>query len=91
MEYDLNTEYGDKIRYEEHNGKHSLLMAQRGKDGDTYVTWGRKSFGKDKLSNVSFPWGIKCDSKEQLIEALAWFIKELTDPKTPPMDDDIQW
>ena len=98
---DKSSQYGDGILLDEYRGEFSLVAAKR-KDGKVFMEWvfPQKRDGSKEPIDKSLPWKIKLGDKDAAIEALRFFIAELTGEKEEapgreepregePSDDDI--
>ena len=80
---ETDDQYHNGIALEEYEGKYSVVRANKGKDGGTYVKWGYPQ-GKDRSPiEKSIPWKVELGDKQEAIQILNELLIELDTPNDP--------
>ena len=86
---ETDDQYHNGIALEEYEGKYSIVRANKGKDGGTYIKWGYPQYKKAPIDSA-IPWKVELGSKEEAIIVLQTLLSELgwrIDNSGKPIDD----
>ena len=65
---------------DEHTGEWSLVSAYEGNDGKAYMKWGFAQTKDRTPAKKGIPWKVTMSNRENLIEALEYFLSVLKAP-----------
>ncbi len=76
---DESSRYGEGIVLDEYNSKFSLVLANK-KDEKVFLQWcyPQAKDGSRKPIEKSLPWKIELGTREQAMDILQYFLKELS-------------
>ena len=89
---DYENKYNEGIILDEYNGEYSLVVGQKGDDGNVYKRWAFPQI-KREAAKKAIPWAIRLGDAKAAISRLEKIIDELRaetgDPGREPEGGDI--